>query len=101
MICPKCNSENVLVQQVQDGATSRTKTSVYSVHHGILWWCLIGSWWWIVDLFIRFMLICSTGGLAIFFMRKKKVGKEIGTTTTKIKNRTMATCQSCGYSWKI
>lgn len=101
MVCPKCQSENVMIQQVQTGATSRTKTKVYSTHHGFLWWIFVGSWWWIVDLMIKITLFFCTGGLSMFFRHKHKVGQEKGITRTTVKNSTMCTCQNCGYSWKI
>lgn len=101
MQCPNCKSNNVFVQQVTEGSESKTKTKVYSLRHGILWWLFIGWWWWIVVFCWDVFLFLCTGGIYIFFRKKRKVGKESGTTTTKNINRTVATCQNCGKTWNV
>ena len=39
MICPKCGSQNVAIQVVNE-------VKLKNAHHGCLWWLIIG-WWWI------------------------------------------------------
>lgn len=100
MTCPKCKSENVVVQQVQVGSRSKTKTKAYSNSMGCLWWICVG-WWWVplkkmCRLFIDLLLI-----FPMFFRRKRRIGESVGKTTTKMKNKTMATCQNCGHSWEV
>ncbi len=100
MICPKCGSENVFIQQVQTGATSKTKTKTYSNKMGCMWWVLVG-WWWIPTKDICRLFIDLLFIFPMFFRRKKRIGEETGKTTTKMKNKTMAICQNCGYNWKV
>ena len=83
MVCPKCNSENVNVQIVNE---SHLKTA----HHSIIWWLLVG-WWWV---FIKWLIFTLPALIfKIFGIGKKK----------KIVNKTykMAVCQNCSNSWKI
>jgi len=75
MTCPKCGSENVNVQMVQDSAKSKHNG------RGIIW------------KFCRLLLIICTCGLWLI------VGKSKGKTKTKIKNKSVCVCQSCGHSW--
>ncbi len=77
MICPKCNSENVIVTTEQ--VSSKTKGK----GNGCLWG--IG----------RALLIVCTCGLWLL------VGKHKGTGKTKIKNQTVAICQNCGHKWVV
>ena len=79
---PKCESENVKVQIVSE---SQLKTK----HHGILYWLLIG-WWW--KPLLWFFLTVPRLLIAIFVPKNQKL-------VTKEKN--MAVCQNCGYSWNI
>lgn len=92
MVCPKCQSENVIVQQVQTGSIGTT-----SYHgnkkHSLMWWCFIG--WW----YKMFHFICIGWWSWIFFRKKDKLGSSI--SASKTFNKTMATCQNCGNSWKI
>lgn len=77
MVCPNCGSDKVVVQMVQDGATTRTKGS------GCLW--RIG----------RTFLICITFGLWAL------IGKRKGKSKTKVTSHKEAICQSCGHSWMV
>lgn len=100
MICPKCKRENVLVQQVQVGSNSKTKAKEYYNSMGCVWWLCIG-WWWVpikkmCRLFIDLLFI-----FPMFFRSKKRTGESVEKTTTKMKNKTIAICQNCGYSWKV
>lgn len=83
MVCPKCNSDNVTVQIVNE-------SKLITKHHGILWWLFIG-WWW---LFIKWLFLTIPALIfKIFGIGKRK----------KIKNiqKKVAVCQSCGNSWNI
>jgi len=82
MICPKCKSENVTVQMVNE-------VKLKNKHHGIIWWLFIG-WWW---LFIKWFCLTIPALLAKIFIPKKQ--KAIN------KTRKMCVCQGCGYSWKV
>lgn len=73
MKCPKCESENVNVQVVN----SKVKTN----NTGIIHACG------------RLLLICCTLGLWLLVPSRKE--------NSKIKNKTMAVCQSCGYHWNV
>lgn len=75
MVCPKCGSENVLVQSEE----SKHKSSHRA--NGCLW--SLG----------RLCLICCTCGLWLL------VGKHKGTSNTKIKHKTVCICQKCAYKW--
>lgn len=101
MFCPNCGSDNVFIQQVSQGSQSKTKTKVYETHHGCLYWVFIGWWIWIFKVLWDLFLLCMTGGLSIFFKKKKQVGKEVGKTTTTNNNKTVATCQKCGNTWEV
>lgn len=83
MNCPKCNSNNVSIQIVNE-------SKLVTKHHGIIWWLCIG-WWWV---FTKW-LIFTTPALIfkIFGIGKKQ----------KIKNKTTkkAVCQSCGNVWNV
>ena len=81
MNCPKCGSNNVNIQVVNESHLSKA-------HHGIGWWLCIGWWWIPMKWFCFFWLalifkIFGVGG------RKKIVN-----TTKKIK-----VCQNCGHTW--
>lgn len=81
MMCPKCKSENVTVQIVNE-VELKTK------HHGLIYWLLIG-WWWGMIKWCFFTLPALI--FAIFVPKKKKVVN---------KQKTMCICQGCGHSWK-
>lgn len=81
MNCPKCGSENVNVQVVNE-------QKLVTKHHEIIWWLCIG-WWWIL---FKWLFLTVPALLAAIFIGKRK----------KIKNitKTMRVCQNCGYHWK-
>jgi len=82
MNCPKCNSQNVNVQVVNE-------VKLKNKHHGIIWWLLIG-WWWIPTKWLCFTLIALI--VKIFSHKKQKaINKQVK----------MAVCQNCGNTWKI
>lgn len=80
MTCPKCHSENVQIQIVNEA-------QLITKHHGCLWWCFVG-WWWIP---IKWLFLTVPALFAAIFIGKKK----------KIKNtqKKMYVCQNCGNSW--
>lgn len=82
MTCPKCGSENVNVEMMQD-------IKIKNKHKGVLYWLFIG-WWWVFIKWIFFTL--PTLIIAIFKPKKQKV---------KTTNYKMCVCQSCGNSWKM
>lgn len=75
MVCKKCGSENVLVttEQVSAKTSARGNGCLYSL--------------------VRYTLIFCTCGVWLL------VGRRKGSGNTKIKNRTVCICQSCGYKW--
>lgn len=81
IICPKCNSDNINIQVVNE-------QQLVTKHHGCLWWLIIG-WWWI---FVKWLVFTIPALFAAIFIGRRK----------KIKNTTitMCVCQNCGYSWK-
>lgn len=97
MTCPKCGSENVIIQREQTATIGagtnkvviqelkKTRGCLYWVTGGwiftMIYWITIG-WWW-----------------NLLFGRKKKGGLNLH--ANKSINRTMATCQECGHSWKV
>lgn len=80
MTCPKCHSENVQIQIVNEA-------QLITKHHGCIWWCCVG-WWWIP---IKWLILTVPALFAAIFIGKKK----------KIKNtqKKMYVCQNCGNSW--
>lgn len=77
MKCPKCGSENVNIQMIQEGATSKTRNKgcLYSLGRGLLILCTLGLW-------------------CIFGKKKSK-------TKTTFKNKKVAVCQNCGNEWDV
>ena len=41
MVCPKCSSENVIVQRENVGNVSTAKTKYYKKHHGLFYWLFV------------------------------------------------------------
>ena len=77
MVCTKCKSENVNVTSEQvGGSTSIKKMS-------IIGW--LGYWT---------LALCTAFLLCLFW-------RPWGSSKTKIKNQTVAICQSCGNKWKV
>lgn len=81
MTCPKCNSENVNIQIVNE-------QKLVTKHHGIIWWLCIG-WWWI---FVKWLFLTIPALFVAIFIGKRK----------KIKNiqKKVCVCQSCGNTWE-
>lgn len=81
MVCPKCKSENVTIQVVN-------QAKLVNKHHSIWWWLFLG-WWWIP---IKWCFFTGIALLVKIFSKKKKI------KNTMVKT---AICQSCGNSWKV
>ena len=81
MMCPKCKSENVSIQVVNE-------VKLKNKHHGLLWWLIIG-WWWFP---IKWLVFGGWALFALLFIPKKQKAKNI--------KKTMCVCQSCGHSWE-
>ena len=80
MTCPKCKSENIQVQAVNEVKEKRKK--------GLLYWLFIG-WWW--ELIAWLFLTLPKLIIAIFGKHTKTVSKTV----------TYAVRQDCGHRWKI
>ena len=106
MFCPKCNSDNVRIESVQEnlGSTSITRTKYKGPKkpHGLLWKLFIGWWWWIVKLPFQLLLFPF---IAIYkvFNRRGTALRSHGTTKSvnHIVYKTVCTCQNCGNTWEI
>lgn len=106
--CPKCLSENVDIQVMQENKGSVTRTRTKSKYkekgHGCLWWLVVG-WWWIIDLFSWFFLFVPRLILRLFaapFKKEKYIGNSttISKTGNKIRYQRVCVCKDCGYYWK-
>lgn len=80
MKCPKCGSDQVHVQVVNN-------SQLITSHHGCLWWVCVG-WWWLP---FKWLFLTVPALLAAIFIGKRK----------KIKNTTkkLMVCQKCGNTW--
>ena len=80
MNCPKCNCPNVSINTVSEVKEKKKRSLLYWLFIGLwlepLMWLLFGFWKLLFELF-----------------RKK--------TVVKSKTVTYATCQNCGYRWKV
>lgn len=85
MVCPKCNSENVVIEREKVSEKTKGKTSAKS--NGCLW--SLG----------RGCLIVFTFGLWLIFGKRRGSGKL--KSKTKLQHNTVALCQSCGNTWII
>lgn len=108
MFCPKCKSDNVKVESVQEniGTTSITRTSYKSTvkikkDHGFFWWLLIGWWWWIFKL--PFVILLWPFNALRRVLNRGRVMKSRGTTESvnHIVYKTICTCQNCGRTWEV
>ena len=81
MVCPKCQSQNINTQIIQD-------IKVKDKHHGFFWWICIG-WWWVP---CKWLFLTLPALIVKIFGHKKQ--KVIST------QKTMCVCQNCGYSWE-
>lgn len=82
MQCPKCNSNNVNIQMINQ-TFQKTK------HKGLLYWLFIG--WWL-ELCLWLFLTVPRLLIALFVPKRKKIYN----VTKK-----MAVCQNCGNSWEV
>lgn len=80
MTCPKCGSENVNVQLVNE-------VTLKNQHHGVIWWLFIG-WWWI---FVKWLFFTLPALIFAIFGRKKQ--KVVNKAVSKF------VCQNCGNTW--
>lgn len=81
MICPKCKTDNVEIQMVNE-------VKLKNQHHGIIWWLFVG-WWW---LFVKWIFLTLPAlFVKIFIPRKQRAIN---------KTRQMYVCQKCGNAWK-
>jgi len=81
MKCPKCKSDNVMIQMMETGSkTKKTGNGFGGIAHNT----------------VRAGLAISTLGLSNLVVPKAK-GKE----KTKTKMQKIALCQECGHSWNI
>lgn len=80
MVCPKCKSENVNAQIVNE-------ITLVDKHHGIIWWICIG-WWWILIKWLAFTIPALI--VKIFAPKKHR---------TVNKQKSVWVCQNCGYKW--
>lgn len=81
MKCPKCKSENVNVQVINE-------VEIKKKHHGILWWMLLG-WYWVP---IKWIFLTVPALIVKLFGHKKQ--------KVKNKQKTMCICQDCGHTWE-
>ena len=81
MVCPKCNSENVTTQIINE-------VHMKNQHHGIIWWMIVG-WWWTPIKWIFFTVPALI--FSIFGHKKQKAVN---------KKKTMCVCQQCGHTWE-
>lgn len=97
MICPKCKSENVLIQKEQTASfgagTNKVVIQPTEKSNGCIYWLIIG-WWW-----KPIYWLCIGWWWGILFGKKKKSG--LNFHANKSLNRTIAICQNCGNSWKV
>lgn len=80
MVCPKCKSANVSYQLVNE-------VKLKNKHHGLIWWLFVG-WWWLP---VKWLFLTVPALFVKIFIpkRQKAVNKQ----------KKVAICQSCGYSW--
>jgi uncharacterized Zn finger protein len=81
MKCPKCGSNNVSVQVLNDVVLKEK-------HHNVLWWIFVG-WWWIPVKWLLFTVPALFAAL-IGHRKYNAVNKKV----------TMCACQNCGHTWK-
>ena len=82
MVCPKCNSQNVNIQVVNE-------VKIKNAHHSIWWWIFIGFWW------IPIKWLCFTLLALIVKIFSHKKQKAVNKTIKK------AICQDCGNTWNV
>lgn len=80
MNCPKCGSENIQVQVVNE-------VHLKNKHHGCLWWLIIGIWW----LPIKWLVFTIPALIFKIFGHGKQRAVN--------RNKSVCICQDCGYTW--
>ena len=96
MTCPKCGSENVLVQREQTASIgANTQKIKGEKRHGCMYWLCFG---WLISVFKAIFHVCTLG---LFRRKRKELGKTTGVNAQKTFNRTTAVCQNCGHHWKV
>lgn len=81
MKCPKCGSENVNVQVINE-------VELKNKHHGLIYW-LCGGW---ILTILKWLFLTVPALILKLFGHKKKKVKNI--------QKTMCICQQCGNSWE-
>lgn len=81
MKCPKCESENVTINVVNE-------VKVKKKRHGAAWWIFLG-WYWVPCKWLFFTI----PALIIKLIRGKR---------EKVENiqKTVCCCQACGHTWE-
>lgn len=96
MNCPKCGSENVLIQREQTASvgagTNKVVIQESKKSKGCLYWLMCG---WLIDM-VKFMCF---GWIKLFFGGRKRKGLNLHVNKTF--NKTVAVCQECGHTWKV
>lgn len=82
MKCPKCGSENVTVQVVNE-------TELKEKKHGFLWWLCVG-WYWVP---LKWLFLFFPALIVKIFAPKKY--------KTVNHQKKIAVCHECGKSWKV
>lgn len=80
LTCPKCRSNNINVQMINE-------TQLVKQKRGCVYWVLIG--WWL-ELFLWICLTLPRLLIAIFMPKRQKVVN---------KQKKVMICQNCGHSW--
>lgn len=88
--CPKCKSDNVNVQVVNE-----TDTRVVEKRHGIIWWVCIGWWWKPIKWVLQLVLF---GVFAVLYWIFKSPRYK---TVTRHQKESMTVCQDCGHTWEV
>ena len=99
--CQKCGSDNISFQVVENASIGMNKTTYYKKRKSILYMLLISWWIWIFRWLWGLIKACLTGGLSLFFKKKKKTGYSKTVNANKVINKTVAVCQSCGHTWNV
>ena len=82
MKCPKCGSENVNTQVVNE-------VKIKNKGKGVLYYLFV--WWWWAP--IKWLFLTLPALLVALFGRKKQ--KAVN------KQKTVCVCQTCGYTWDL
>ena len=80
MKCPVCGSYNVHAQVVPQQELKEKRK-------GLLYWLIIGFWW---EPFVWIFFTLPKAIVTIFKPKRYQL---------KTTNKTMFTCQKCGYTW--